>query len=551
MNRRFRCGRLISTGNGVIKKVELEDGGGTRFCNWDPINMDFEDIHHRLLDIFRLDENKYKTSLYDFQRQPLDINQYHTFLEYFNKNGLNCNSTVIYICTDQADNDDDDNNSTMMLTKKRKTSAITTSSQSNPLNSKQKISIASETTSTITSVEMKHVDKYAEESNQEQTSRSSSVYSFENSNNDLVNNIHILISQNSFDEILIQLFEYICVIHGYVRSIIHPLQQQIQNLNEYFKLIDQSEMKLYSHCLNNVSNICQSIETLIKLNKKKFDHIEQFPIIVNSFSQFYENLKILYNQWFEYVEKNNNRSNTPSSSVNHPIESISSTFLHSNIQVSSEDRVETNVENSEKRLQTSSSSAQEPSDGETNKKFSLFRQLFGRLNTLLFSLSKQDLPSYTEMVELTISELKSLRLNIDLFNYHSILNAKSQILLIRNKFSEKFSDYFSKQSKYTISQQITTSYDSTMKAMQYLLTSLNRYQLPADKNNKNEESYQSSTSSSKNSRKQYRHNNSMKFTKGKSRKFPIHKNDKRLTASYSSTEHRTFSKNDRKSYRSQ
>ncbi|CAF4583421.1 unnamed protein product, partial [Rotaria sp. Silwood2] len=77
MTKRFRCGRLTITKDGKIKKLELEDGGGSRFCQWDPIDMDFNSIHHRLIDIFKLD-SKLKTSLYDFRHQLLDINKYKT-----------------------------------------------------------------------------------------------------------------------------------------------------------------------------------------------------------------------------------------------------------------------------------------------------------------------------------------------------------------------------------------------------------------------------------------------------------------------------------------
>ncbi|CAF3412465.1 unnamed protein product [Rotaria sp. Silwood1] len=652
MNRRFRCGRLVLTKNGLIKKVELEDGGGTRFCNWEPINMDFEDVHHRLLNIFSLGESKSKTLLYDFQRQPLDTTQYKTFLEYFNKNGLNCNSTVIYICIDQGT--DDDNSTTL--------TRIKTPSKSDSLNPQQnRISIQSEATSTITPVKNKYVDKY-EESDQEQTFRSSSVYTFENSINDLVNNIHSLISQIGFDETLIQLFESICIVRGYIHSVINPLQQQMKHLNENFKLINKSEMILYSNCLNNVSNICQSIETLIKSNKKKFDHIEQFSMIVNSFFKLHENLTvftlytfensindlvnnihslisqigfdetliqlfesicivrgyirsvinplqqqikhlnenfklinksemilysnclnnvsdicqsietliksnkkkfdhieqfsmiILYNQWFECVEKSNNRSNTPSTSFIHPVESIPSPSSHSNIQVSTKDHYEINEENSNKRSQTSlppsrqtsSSLAREPSDDETDEKFRLFRQLFSRLSNLFHLLTSQALLSYSEMVDLTVHELKSLRSNLELCNYNSILDAKKQILSIREKYYKEFSEYFSEDSKYKTSTQVTRAYDFIMKAIQRLLGSLNDYQSQLENNNEKEESHRPSTFSSKDSQKQYQHNNSMQYFKRKSANFHIHNNNKRLTASYSSIEYRTYVKNDRR-----
>jgi hypothetical protein len=54
MNKKFRCGRLILTRNGAIKKVDLEDGGGSRYCHWDYINMNFHTVHYRLLNIFNL-----------------------------------------------------------------------------------------------------------------------------------------------------------------------------------------------------------------------------------------------------------------------------------------------------------------------------------------------------------------------------------------------------------------------------------------------------------------------------------------------------------------
>ncbi|CAF3317022.1 unnamed protein product, partial [Rotaria sp. Silwood2] len=54
MTKRFRCGRLTVTKDGKIKKLELEDGGGSRFCQWDSIDMDFDSIHHSLIDIFKL-----------------------------------------------------------------------------------------------------------------------------------------------------------------------------------------------------------------------------------------------------------------------------------------------------------------------------------------------------------------------------------------------------------------------------------------------------------------------------------------------------------------
>jgi len=92
---------------------------------------------------------------------------------------------------------------------------------------------------------------------------------------------------------LIQIFEYICIIHGHICSIIDPAQ--------YF----QSE---HLQSLDNVNHICESIETLINLNKDKFDQIENFSMINDLFIQFYQNLKV-----FRYLKKRMKFSNCFSS----------------------------------------------------------------------------------------------------------------------------------------------------------------------------------------------------------------------------------------------
>ncbi|CAF4642373.1 unnamed protein product, partial [Rotaria sp. Silwood2] len=110
---------------------------------------------------------------------------------------------------------------------------------------------------------------------------------------------------------------------------------------------------------------------------------------------------ILYNNWFEHVEKNNNNNkyNTLSSSLIHPIESISS---NSNIKSSSEYSNKINVENFKEQLQTSSSSNKSARLSSTRKlfddkvgaKFIIFRQLLTRFNDLSQILKKHKLSSY-------------------------------------------------------------------------------------------------------------------------------------------------------------
>ncbi len=117
-------------------------------------------------------------------------------------------------------------------------------------------------------------------------------YSFKMSSNELMENVRQLIDQNNFHQTLIQIFEDICIIHGYVSSTIESLVQQIQQSDEYFRSINQSEITLYSNSLNNVYDICQLTETLLNTNKNKFNHIRLFSMVTNLFSQFYEHLKV-------------------------------------------------------------------------------------------------------------------------------------------------------------------------------------------------------------------------------------------------------------------
>jgi hypothetical protein len=105
-------------------------------------------------------------------------------------------------------------------------------------------------------------------------------------------NIRDLINENGFDEILIQLFGYICDIHGHACANIDPLKQQSQMLHEYIRSINGYEIKLYLNSLNKACELCQSSRTLLNLNKNKYDHIQIFATIRNSLARFYDNLKV-------------------------------------------------------------------------------------------------------------------------------------------------------------------------------------------------------------------------------------------------------------------
>jgi len=120
-------------------------------------------------------------------------------------------------------------------------------------------------------------------------------YSFKNTSDFLRKNVRQLIDETDFNEILIQLYEYICIIYGYACSTIHPLNELIQQSNEYFNLMNQSERRLYSNNFNDITQICESTKTLLQLNKDKFSHIQLYLTVANSFYQFFDKLKVLIN----------------------------------------------------------------------------------------------------------------------------------------------------------------------------------------------------------------------------------------------------------------
>ncbi|UJR07680.1 hypothetical protein I4U23_011966 [Adineta vaga] len=201
---KYRCGRLLLTNKGIIKTIDLKNGGGTRSCLLYHNQMTFKDIHQQLLKLYKLDNTQDQTFLYDFEQQQFNLFEYKTFREYLNRNVLQGNSISIYLCTHQSSND----NLPRIMTIE------------NDLPSKNK------------------------------------DYSFEHSINDLMTNIRQLVSQDHSNQILIQLYENIFVIYGYVFGIIIPLQQSHQNTNN-------------------------------------FRHLQLFSSVFNSFCLFYDNLQLL------------------------------------------------------------------------------------------------------------------------------------------------------------------------------------------------------------------------------------------------------------------
>ena len=54
MTRRFRCGRVVLNMDGKVTKLGLLQGGGVRSCEWNDNDMNFKDVHQRLLNIFNI-----------------------------------------------------------------------------------------------------------------------------------------------------------------------------------------------------------------------------------------------------------------------------------------------------------------------------------------------------------------------------------------------------------------------------------------------------------------------------------------------------------------
>lgn len=62
MANKFLCGRLIINRDGLVKKLHLADGGGTRDCTISHIDVGFDEIHDRFREIFSLSNSNFISS---------------------------------------------------------------------------------------------------------------------------------------------------------------------------------------------------------------------------------------------------------------------------------------------------------------------------------------------------------------------------------------------------------------------------------------------------------------------------------------------------------
>jgi hypothetical protein len=120
---------------------------------------------------------------------------------------------------------------------------------------------------------------------------SSSDYSFERALNEFIDHLRKLINRYHYENILIQLFEYICTIYGLSSIVLDRLKRQMQSINEH-------QYSMYNDGLDKVEKISRSINTLIELNKMKISHIDQHSVIINSFNEFQRNFNVRYHKQY-------------------------------------------------------------------------------------------------------------------------------------------------------------------------------------------------------------------------------------------------------------
>ncbi|CAF1475892.1 unnamed protein product [Adineta steineri] len=464
MSKRFRCGRLMFGRNGKVRKMNLARGGGTRFCEWNNSDMNFKDVHQSLLNIFNIQATKFKTSLYDFQLKRLDVNQYNTFSEYIQKYGLSSNNQQV---NNQPDIQTQPNKKNQRKKQARAARMTLKIEEMKPL--------VTETTpraitwnqyEPVLKIELDEDDE-EEENHQTSSNNTYAGYSFKESSNTLMMIVWEFISDNSFDQILIQLFEYTCSVQGYVCLTIDPLKQKMSLLHENIQSIDKADIEWHSHSLDNINNICKSIKKLLGENMDKFGPNEIYSTFNEKFSQFHDNLKILRHQWYEFVKVYNGSSeHLPPSihsvesiipTVPHSVESIASTVSRSDNQSVSEDH-------SELIFQTK------------KKNDVLFKRSLKCFKQLLDAIKYLQLPTVNSLIISMVGEIKSIESNIDLADTQSIDDALKAIVSLKKRIIIKFKPESFPPSTHTNFRQIKRAYKKTVQIIVDIIKSLKIYE---------------------------------------------------------------------------
>ncbi|CAF3968216.1 unnamed protein product [Rotaria magnacalcarata] len=436
MHKRFRCGLVTLTKNGKVKKLGLDNGGGSRWCDWFNKSMTLKDVHRLIRNIFKLEaDTECETSLYDFKLQPLDFNQYRTFFEYIRKQGLN---RAIFDFA--ASNNNPVRKSLLANEKKAK------KKKSNTAISREETSVQTITSSSTTSIEFMHVED-EQDFDRQQIANSSYDYSLINS---IREDVHDLLSQNDYDLVLISLFENTSLIHEYSCLIIDALKQRIGLSKTDFQAIKQADITFHSNCLNNTYNICELTLELLQRETHKFSHIQLYSMICESFTSFFLNLQIIRTQWFNRVENYNDANLVSSSLVKLEASSVSQCDLDKTIEISRQDHRE-NV--------------------------NLFQQLLEYARDLLSAMHGPSLSTFYDMIQSIIVDIESIQSTISMCDPKSISSAKQMMISVKFRYTKKFDSKAFASSIYQITRSAKQAYQKTLRAICDLLSYLTNYQI--------------------------------------------------------------------------
>lgn len=111
----------------------------------------------------------------------------------------------------------------------------------------------------------------------------------------MMENIRNVLKEKTIDDIVVKLFENLCLLNGLTYSIIDPLQQKIKMLNDDMEFENQNDSSIHENNLEHALDLCRQTKNILKSNKNKYNHIQSFAETVNLFTGFYRNLKVLKN----------------------------------------------------------------------------------------------------------------------------------------------------------------------------------------------------------------------------------------------------------------
>ncbi|CAF1370117.1 unnamed protein product [Adineta ricciae] len=289
MSQKVQCGRSVIK-DGVLKTVNLSGGGGVRDCILSHIDMGFDEIHDKLRELYEIDPADRNSKLYDYKNQELDTSRYRTFFDYVHQNGLKFRNTLLYLCTPADErsliyfSSPEKNRTPQQVT--RRIPQVEADSSTSP----EVVHM-----DTITSPDQKPTSESLLNNHIVQNLRISSTtsfsnYSFDHSINQFVIYVRDLIQQYRHENILIQLFEYLCTLQGLSSITLDRLKEQIQSIDEHKKLF-------YQDALEKIEKLLRSIRILVELNRMTISHIDQHATIIDSFNQFQQNFNILCDRW--------------------------------------------------------------------------------------------------------------------------------------------------------------------------------------------------------------------------------------------------------------